>query len=143
MNITEIQALLPHRYPFLLVDRVVALDPGVSIHAVKNVTFNEPQFQGHFPRSPIMPGVMLVEAAAQAAGLLALAAHPEAGGEVFFLTGLDGFRFRKPVVPGDVVHIHVEKSAAKRGVWKFAVRCEVDGKRVVEGELTAAMANRS
>ncbi len=142
MTLAEIQALLPHRYPFLMVDKVVEIDPGVSIHAIKNVTFNEPQFQGHFPKSPIMPGVLLVEAAAQAAGLLALAAHPEAGGDVFFLTGLDGFRFRRPVVPGDVVHIHVSKTASKRGVWKFSARCEVEGKLVVEGEITAAMAAR-
>jgi 3-hydroxyacyl-[acyl-carrier-protein] dehydratase len=142
MNVVEIQAKLPHRYPFLLVDRVVEIVPGESIHAIKNVTANEPHFQGHFPQSPIMPGVLLVEAVAQAAGLLALAAPPAASGEVFYLTGLDGFRFRKVVVPGDVVHIHVTKTAAKRGVWKFATRCEVDGRLVVEGELTAAMSNR-
>jgi len=139
MKIDEIHALLPHRYPFLLVDRVLELDPGLRIHALKNVTANEPQFQGHFPQTPIFPGVYLVEALAQAAGLLALAAHPEAAGNVFYLTGLDGFRFRRPVVPGDAVHLYVEKSAERRGVWKFAAWAEVDGKRVVEGELTAAM----
>ena len=143
MNISEIQAKLPHRYPFLLVDRVVEIVPGESIHAIKNVTVNEPHFQGHFPQAPIMPGVLLVEALAQAAGLLALAVHPEASGEVFYLTGLDGFRFRRPVVPGDVVHLKVRKLAAKRGVWKFEAVCEVDGVRVVEGEVTAAMSRRA
>lgn len=139
MKTAEIQALLPHRYPFLLVDRVVELEPGVRIHALKNVTVNEPQFQGHFPQAPIFPGVYVVEALAQAAGLLALAAHPEAAGGLFYLTGLDGFRFRRPVVPGDALQLHVRKSAEKRGVWKFEAWAEVDGKRVVEGELTAAM----
>lgn len=140
MNIQDVLALLPHRFPFLLVDRVLTVEPGERIHAVKNVTVNEPQFQGHFPRAPIMPGVLLVEAMAQAAGILALAANPGVAADMFFLTGLDGFRFRKPVIPGDVVHIHVEKLAARRGVWKFHAWCEVEGRRVVEGEITAAMA---
>ena len=140
MNIPEIHAMLPHRYPFLLVDRVVEITPGERIHAIKNVTANEPHFQGHFPTFPIMPGVLLVEALAQAAGILFIAAKPETGGQTFYLAGLDGFRFRRPVIPGDVVHLHVERTANKRSLWKFAARAEVDGKLVVEGEILATMA---
>lgn len=140
MNVQEIMALLPHRYPFLLLDRIEECVPGERVVALKNVSANEPQFQGHFPQQMVFPGVLLVEAVAQACGVLALAANPDRAGGVFYLTGLDGFRFRRPVVPGDQVRIRVEKTAEKRGIWKFAAVAEVDGRRVAEGEVTAAMA---
>lgn len=141
MNVQEIMALLPHRYPFLLLDRVVECVPGEHIVALKNVTANEPQFQGHFPQQMVFPGVLIVEAMAQAAGVLALTAHREKAGGVFYLTGVDGFRFRRPVVPGDQLVIRVQRTAMKRLVWKFAATATVDGKVVAEGEVTAAMAD--
>ena len=140
MNLPEIMAMLPHRYPFLLVDRVIEIVPGERILALKNVTANEPQFQGHFPSLAIMPGVLLVEAIAQCAGILAISAHPEMKGHLFYLTGLDGFRFRKPVIPGDSVRIHVERIAVRRSLWQFEARAEVDGKRVVDGKVLGTMA---
>lgn len=142
MNITEIMGILPHRYPFLMLDRVIECDPGLRVVAQKNVSVNEPQFQGHFPGAPIFPGVLLVEAIAQACGIVAASANPEIGGKVIYLAGLDGFRFRKPVVPGDVIRITVEKLAEKRGIWKFSALAEVDGKRVAEGEVMATVADR-
>lgn len=139
MNIQEILALLPHRYPFLMIDRVLEVEPGARVVALKNVTFNEPCFQGHFPGHPVFPGVLLVEAVAQAAGIIAMTAHPEMGQKIVYLAAVDGFRFRKPVVPGDTLRITVEKVAEKRSIWKFAATIEVDGKRVAEGEVMATV----
>jgi 3-hydroxyacyl-[acyl-carrier-protein] dehydratase len=139
MNIHEILALLPHRYPFLMIDRVLEVEPGARVVALKNVTFNEPCFQGHFPGHPVFPGVLLVEAVAQAAGIIAMTAHPEMGQKIVYLAAVDGFRFRKPVVPGDSLRITVEKVAEKRSIWKFAATIEVDGKRVAEGEVMATV----
>jgi 3-hydroxyacyl-[acyl-carrier-protein] dehydratase len=139
MNIQEILALLPHRYPFLMIDRVLEVEPGARVVALKNVTFNEPCFQGHFPGHPVFPGVLLVEAVAQAAGIIAMTAHPEMGQKIVYLAAVDGFRFRKPVVPGDSLRITVEKVAEKRSIWKFAATIEVDGKRVAEGEVMATV----
>ncbi len=139
MNIHEILRLLPHRYPFLMIDRVLELEPGVRVVALKNVTANEPCFQGHFPGVPVFPGVLIVEAVAQACGIIAMSAHPEMGQKLVYLAGLDGFRFRKPVIPGDSLRISVEKTAEKRSIWKFAARVEVDGKRVAEGEVLATV----
>ncbi|MFZ5475634.1 MAG: 3-hydroxyacyl-ACP dehydratase FabZ [Myxococcota bacterium] len=141
MNIQEIQRVLPHRYPFLMLDRIVECEPGLRVVALKNVSINEPYFQGHFPGTPVMPGVMLVEAIAQAAGVIAMTAHPDIRHKVVYLAALDAFRFRKPVVPGDQVRITVEKLAEKRGIWKFAARAEVDGKLVAEGEVMATVAD--
>lgn len=140
MNVQEIMELLPHRYPFLLLDRIEECVPGERLVALKNVTVNEPQFQGHFPQRLVFPGVLLVEAIAQACGVLALSEQRERAGGVFYLAGLDGFRFRRPVIPGDQVRIRVEKLAVRRGVWKFSAVAEVDGHRVAEGEVTATMA---
>ncbi len=139
MNIHEILKLLPHRYPFLMIDRVLEVDPGVRVVALKNVSVNEPCFQGHFPGVPVFPGVLIVEAIAQAAGIVAMTAHPEMGQKVVYLAALDGFRFRKPVIPGDALRITVEKVAEKRSIWKFAARVEVEGKLVAEGEVMATV----
>jgi 3-hydroxyacyl-[acyl-carrier-protein] dehydratase len=139
MNVQEILKLLPHRYPFLMIDRVLECDPGVRVVALKNVTFNEPQFQGHFPGVPVFPGVLIVEAIAQACGIVAMTAHPEMGQKVVYLAALDGFRFRKPVTPGDAMRITVEKVAEKRAIWKFSARVEVEGKLVAEGEVMATV----
>lgn len=140
MTIQEIMKVLPHRFPFLMIDRILECEPGVRVLALKNVSANEPQFQGHFPGSPVFPGVLLVEAVAQAAGVIAMSAHPDMNGRLVYLAAIDGFRFRRPVTPGDQVLLTVEKLAEKRGIWKFSARATVDGKLVAEGELMAAVA---
>ena len=141
MNIHEILKVLPHRYPFLMIDRVLECDPGVRVVALKNVTINEPCFMGHFPGTPVFPGVLLVEAMAQACGIVAMTAHPEMGKKVVYLVSLDGFRFRKPVIPGDSLRISVEKLAERRSIWKFSAKVEVEGKLVAEGEVMATVAD--
>lgn len=141
MNVQELMSILPHRFPFLLIDRIIECEPGQRVLALKNVSVNEPQFQGHFPAVPIMPGVLVVEAMAQAAGVVAMTANPELGRKIVYLTGLDGFRFRRPVTPGDSIRITVEKLAEKRSIWKFSARAEVDGKVVVEGEIMATVSD--
>jgi 3-hydroxyacyl-[acyl-carrier-protein] dehydratase len=142
MNIQEILKLLPHRYPFLMIDRVLECTPGERVVALKNVSINEPQFQGHFPGTPVFPGVYIVEAIAQACGIVAMTAHPEMGEKIVYLAALDAFRFRKPVTPGDAMRIIVEKVAEKRGIWKFSARVEVEGKLVAEGEVMATVVDR-
>lgn len=139
MNVQEIMALLPHRFPFLMIDRVIECDPGVRVVAIKNVTANEPCFAGHFPEYPIFPGVLLVEAVAQAAGIVAMTANPDMARRLVYLTAIDGFRFRKPITPGDQVRLYVEKLAERRGLWKFSARAEVDGVHVAEGEVMATV----
>jgi len=128
MNIQDIKNYLPHRYPFLLIDRVLKIELGKSIVAIKNVTFNEPQFTGHFPSQPIMPGVMIVEALAQATGILAF--KSEVGkpidGQIYMLVGIDKVRFKRIVEPGDQILLEVEVMVVKRGIWKFKCRASVD-----------------
>jgi 3-hydroxyacyl-[acyl-carrier-protein] dehydratase len=130
MDINVIQNLLPHRYPFLLVDRVLALEPGVSLLGIKNVTFNEPFFQGHFPQKPVMPGVLILEALAQATGLLAF--NTESRGAqrdtLYYLVGIDNARFKHPVVPGDQLRLSVTLTKQKRGIWVFDTEASVDGR---------------
>ena len=139
VNIQKIMALLPHRYPFLLVDRVLDYVPGESLHAVKNVSVNEPQFTGHFPEQPIFPGVMILEALAQASGLLGyLSTGGPAENELYYFAGIDKARFRKPVVPGDVLHLHVELIKERRGVGRFVAIAKVDGEIACEAELMCA-----
>ncbi|MDP6934445.1 MAG: 3-hydroxyacyl-ACP dehydratase FabZ, partial [Myxococcota bacterium] len=115
IDIDEILDLLPHRYPFLMIDRVLHVEPGESAVAIKCVSVNEPQFQGHFPGQPVMPGVLLTEAFAQVAGIIALTAHPDYAGKAVYLMGLDRIRFRKPVRPGDRVEIRCTKTYSRRG----------------------------
>jgi len=137
MDINEVKNFLPHRYPFLLVDRVLELEVGKSLVALKNITFNEPQFTGHFPAQPIMPGVLIIEALAQATGILAF--KSEVGkpkdGQIYMLVGVDKARFKRMVEPGDQLRLEVEILAVKRGMWKFACKALVDGKAVASAEL--------
>ncbi len=139
MDISEIMAMLPHRYPFLMIDRVIELDPGARIVALKNVTINEPHFAGHFPSQPVMPGVLMVEAIAQACGIMAMSANPTFKERPLYLLGLDGIRFRSPVRPGDQLRIEVVKRAEKRGIWFFTAKVSVADKIVVEGEVMATV----
>jgi 3-hydroxyacyl-[acyl-carrier-protein] dehydratase len=141
MNIHDVMRHLPHRYPFLLVDRVLECEPGKSIVALKNVTMNEPHFPGHFPHYPVMPGVLILEALAQAAAILSYVTEnkvPDDSSVVYF-AGIDGARFKKPVMPGDQLILKVELLRNMRGIWKYATRAEVDGELVAEAEMMAAL----
>ncbi len=130
MDITEIRKHLPHRYPFLLVDRVVELTPGESIVAYKNLSINEPFFNGHFPDQPVFPGVLLVEAMAQAAGILGFKTMDKtpADGSIYYFVGADKLRFKRPCVPGDRVMLRASILGQKRGIWRFKVSADVDDK---------------
>jgi 3-hydroxyacyl-[acyl-carrier-protein] dehydratase len=143
MDIQEIQALLPHRYPFLLVDRVVEIVPGQKIVAFKNVTMNEPFFNGHFPGHPVMPGVLILEALAQASAILAYKTeNMDPSRSVSYLMSVDGARFRKPVVPGDRLQLNVEVLRHKGAVWKTKGTATVDGAKVAEGEFLATVVDK-
>ena len=133
----EIQGLLPHRYPFLLVDRVKELEPGKRIVALKNVTINEPFFQGHFPGRPIMPGVLIVEAMAQAGGVLVFKTGEWSGNPVVFMTGIDEAKFRRPVVPGDQLRFEIEVLKKRPPFWKMQGKAFVDNEMVCEAVVTA------
>lgn len=137
MDVRQIMACLPHRYPFLLVDRVLELEPGQRVRGVKNVTINEPFFPGHFPGQPVMPGVLIIEAMAQLAGILVLAGqeHEVAEDAIFYLAGIDKARFKRPVTPGDQLQMEARLLVAKRSLTKFAVRAEVEGKLACEAEI--------
>jgi len=137
MEITDIMRHLPHRYPFLLVDRVLELVPGEKVVAIKNVTMNEPHFPGHFPHHPVMPGVLIIEALAQAAGLLAFkTADKEPGPDtVIYFVGIDNARFKRPVVPGDQLRLEAEITKNMRGIWKFTARAMVGDQLACEAEL--------
>ncbi len=139
MNIEQILDHLPHRYPFLLIDRVLDFEKGASIRALKNVTINEPQFTGHFPDRPVMPGVLLIEAMAQAGGILAFQSLEEDGEFLVYFTGIDGVRFRKPVVPGDQVIFDLTVLRHRGYMWKLKGEAFVDGKLVCEGNLSATL----
>jgi 3-hydroxyacyl-[acyl-carrier-protein] dehydratase len=142
-NIQEIHKLLPHRYPFALVDKIVDFVPGEKAVGIKNVTFNEPFFQGHFPGYPLMPGVMIVEAMAQVGGIV-LTQLPEYTGGLFVFTGIDGVRFRRQVVPGDILVMTVELLSFKRRRFaKMHARAEVDGQLATEGELMFSLVDVS
>lgn len=135
LTLEEIQKLLPHRYPFALVDRIIEYVPGKRAIGIKNVTFNEPHFQGHFPGRPMMPGVMIVEAMAQVGGIV-LTQLPDVAGGLFVFAGIDKVRFRRPVVPGDQLVMTTELLSVKRRRFgKMQARAVVDGQRVAEGEL--------
>lgn len=139
IRIDQILKLLPHRYPFLLVDRLKNVVPGVSGIGIKNVTMNEPFFQGHFPENPVMPGVLQIEAMAQTAGIIVLMSFPEEernGNSVYFMT-VDEVKFRKPILPGDVIEFSVQKEQAVRNVFKFRGEARVDGKLVSQAIFSA------
>ncbi|HET8692844.1 MAG TPA: 3-hydroxyacyl-ACP dehydratase FabZ [Steroidobacteraceae bacterium] len=140
MDIREVLAQLPHRYPFLLVDRVIECVPGKRIEAVKNVTVNEPYFPGHFPGNPVMPGVIILEALAQAAGILAFKTAgvvPDENSRFYFV-GIDDARFRRPVVPGDRLVLKATLGRAIRGIWKFETVAEVDGQVAASATMMVA-----
>jgi 3-hydroxyacyl-[acyl-carrier-protein] dehydratase len=140
MDIEDILEHLPHRYPFLLVDKVTHIELGKSLTAVKNVSFNEPQFTGHFPNKPIYPGVLIIEALAQASGILSYRStnSKPSSEKLFYLVGVDKTRFKKTVIPGDQLILQIDVIKAKRGVWKFAAIASVDGQMVATAELMCA-----
>ncbi|HKK05172.1 MAG: 3-hydroxyacyl-ACP dehydratase FabZ [Gammaproteobacteria bacterium] len=140
LDIYEIMEHLPHRYPFLLIDRVLECDPGKSLVALKNVTYNEPFFTGHFPHRPVMPGVLILEAMAQATGVLAFRTmgRTPADNALYYFVGIDNARFKQPVEPGDQMRIEVEVVKSMRGVWKFNGKALVDGKVVCSADLMCA-----
>ena len=137
MEQADIQALLPHRYPFLLVDRVLELDPDRRIVGIKNVTINEPFFQGHFPGRPVMPGVLILEAMAQVGGLLAFKSMGQSKRPVVYLTGVDGAKFRKPVVPGDRLRFEIDVVKKRAPFWEMQEKAFVGTQLVCEAEVTA------
>ena len=140
MDIEAIREHLPHRYPFLLVDRVVDLVPGESIVAYKNLSINEPFFDGHFPGNPVFPGVLLVEAMAQAAGILGFKTMGKtpADGSIYYLVGVDNLRFKRPCVPGDQVHLQANIVSELRGIWKFEVSATVNGDLCASANILCA-----
>ncbi|UFS68632.1 3-hydroxyacyl-ACP dehydratase FabZ [Geomonas sp. RF6] len=143
LDVTEIARILPHRYPFLLVDRVLEVEDGKRIVALKNVTINEPFFQGHFPGHPVMPGVLIIEAMAQVAAIMAyLASGEEANNKVSYFMAIENARFRKPVKPGDQLRIVVETIFHKRGIWSVAGKTYVGETLVTEAELKATLADK-
>ncbi|WP_136255560.1 3-hydroxyacyl-ACP dehydratase FabZ [Onishia niordana] len=140
MDINEIREYLPHRYPFLLVDRVMELEQGARIVANKNVSINEPFFNGHFPHHPIMPGVLVIEALAQACGILGFKTVNKlpADGYVYYLVGSDNVRFKRPVMPGDQLRLEANVIRTKRGIWKFQCVASVEGEVACEAEIICA-----
>ena len=140
LDIHQILEHLPHRYPFLLIDRVTEVKPGESLTGYKNVTFNEPYFTGHFPQRPVMPGVLILEALAQATGILAFRTVDKIPDEnsLYYFVGIDKARFKQPVEPGDQLILHVEFVKEKRGIWKFIAKASVDGKEVCSADIMCA-----
>ena len=140
MDILTIQEFLPHRYPFLLVDKVIECEPGKTLRAIKNVTYNEPFFQGHFPHKPIMPGVLIIEALAQTTGLLAAESAPDVlgKGKTYYLVGLDKVRFKRPAGPGDQLLLITDYVTHKRNIWSFECRAEVEGELVASAKIMCA-----
>ncbi len=140
MDIQEVLDHLPHRYPFLLIDRVIEVVPGQLLRGYKNVSINEPFFPGHFPAQPVMPGVLILEALAQAAGVLAFktVGRQPTDTSLFYLAGVDGVRFKRPVVPGDQLMLEVKVLRKSRGFWKFAGEASVDGQFVAGGQIICA-----
>lgn len=141
MDIKEIQKFLPHRYPFLLVDRIVEMEPGIKAVGIKNVTVNEEFFQGHFPGQPIMPGVLMIEAMAQVGGILAFRSGVNMGKAVYFMS-IEKAKFRKPVVPGDQLRLEIRVLQQRGNVWRFSGNATVEGKIAAEAEFTAMVTDK-
>lgn len=142
LNVQQIMQMLPHRYPFLLVDRIDEIVPGEKIVGTKNVTINEPFFQGHFPGHPIMPGVLIIEAMAQVGGVFATATDDENQGKVTYFVGIDKAKFRRPVLPGDVLRFELTLLSSRRGIYTFAGKAYVGDKVAAEAELKATFAEK-
>jgi 3-hydroxyacyl-[acyl-carrier-protein] dehydratase len=140
IEIKEIMSMLPHRYPFLLIDRVISLEPSVSVVGIKNVTINEPFFTGHFPGNPVMPGVLIVEAMAQVAGILALKSGMQ-GSQTYFMS-IDKVKFRKPVFPGDQLRFEVKVIQIRGNVWKWSGEAFIEDKLAAEAEFTAMVSDK-
>ena len=140
MDIYEILEYLPHRFPFLLVDKVIDFEPGKYLVAIKNVSVNEPFFPGHFPHHPVFPGVLIMEALAQATGLLAFktTGNKPDGSSLYYFAGIDNARFKQPVKPGDQLRLEVELVKTRRGIWKFKCEAKVDDKLVASADLMCA-----
>lgn len=143
-DVNDIMKILPHRYPFLLVDKITELETGKSIVGIKNVSINEPFFQGHFPGHPVMPGVLIIEAMAQVAGILAYHSSDDSvRSKLTYFASIDKARFRKPVVPGDQIRFEINALGCRRGIWIFDAKSFVDGKLVTEAELKATFAEKN
>ena len=138
IDINRVMEMIPHRYPFLMIDRVVDMIANVSATGIKNVSINEPYFQGHFPSQPVMPGVLVIEAMAQTAAVLVVhSLGPKAEGKLVYFMSVDSARFRKPVVPGDCLHVYVTKERRRGNVWRFSGEAKVDGTLVAEATYAA------
>lgn len=137
VDILGVMKLLPHRYPFLLVDRIIDIDGDNSAVGIKNVTINEPHFQGHFPGQPVMPGVLIIEAMAQTAGAICIHKRGSNSPSIVYFMTIDNAKFRKPVLPGDRLEIHVKKLKQRGTIWRFACEAMVDGAKVAEAEISA------
>jgi len=143
IDIMRIMDMIPHRYPILLVDRIIDYVPGESAVGLKNVTMNEPHFQGHFPRMPVMPGVLIVEAMAQTSAILVVQTMgKEAEGKLVYFMSIDSAKFRRPVTPGDTLYIHVKKERSRGGVWKFSAEAKVDGVLCAEATYSAMILDK-
>jgi 3-hydroxyacyl-[acyl-carrier-protein] dehydratase len=143
LDIQQIMRLLPHRYPFLLIDRIIEIDADNSAIGIKNVTANEPHFTGHFPDYPVMPGVLIIEAMAQTAGAICINSTKEAKPSLVYFMTVDGAKFRKPVVPGDKLELHVKKLKQRGNIWRFACEGIVSGAKVAEAEISAMMSPKT
>ncbi|MEZ5691851.1 MAG: 3-hydroxyacyl-ACP dehydratase FabZ [Rickettsiales bacterium] len=142
ISIERIMEMIPHRYPFLMIDKIIDLELGEFAIGLKNVTINEPFFTGHFPNKPVMPGVLIIEAMAQTAAVLVVnTLGKEAEGKIVYFMSIDEVKFRKPVVPGDSLHIRVDKQQSRRNVWKFSCIATVDGTKTTEAVICAMIVN--
>lgn len=142
LDILRLLRTLPHRYPFLLVDKIIEIDGDNSAIGIKNVTINEPHFQGHFPEQPVMPGVLIIEAMAQTAGAICIRSTGEDKPSLVYFMTVDNAKFRRPVVPGDRLEIHVRKLKQRGNIWRFACEALVDGAKAAEAEISAMMSPR-
>lgn len=141
LDILKLLQLLPHRYPFLLIDKIIDIDADNSAIGIKNVTMNEPHFTGHFPGHPVMPGVLIIEAMAQTAGAICLNSLGKDTPSIVYFMTIDNAKFRKPVVPGDRLELHVRKVKRRGAIWRFACEAKVDGALVAEAEISAILAD--